>query len=83
MEDIITDIVKIGATKFATWMEDNAWTAVYSEKLQRRGYVDASEVKIYVHGSDEHYTHLVQNRSYTIEQLWEKFVEDERRRLKT
>jgi hypothetical protein len=83
MENIITDTMKMLAVNFATWLEDNAWTAVYSEKLKKRAYVDASEVKIYVHGSDEHYTHLVQNRSKSIEELYELFILDERKRLKT
>lgn len=75
--------MKMVATNFATWMEDNAWTAVYSEELKKRAWVDASKEKILLHGSDYHFTTLVKECGKSLDELYEMFLIDERRRLKT
>jgi hypothetical protein len=54
---------------FVTWMEDNAWTCVYSESLNKRAWVDASEHHILFHGSDYHYTKLIKEHGKSLEEL--------------
>ena len=43
MENILTNVLKMGAINFVTWMEENAWTAVWSDEMKKRAYVDASK----------------------------------------
>ena len=81
-EDFITDTVKMVAVNFATWLEDSDWTAVYSEELKKRAYVDSSKNKILVYGSDYHFTKLINEHGKTLDELYEMFILDERDRLK-
>jgi len=41
MENILTNVLKMGAINFVAWMEDNAWTAVWSDEMKKRAYVHA------------------------------------------
>lgn len=79
--NVITGTMKIASVKFVTWLEDNAWTAVWSEELKRRAYVNASENKILVHGSDYHFTKLIKEHGKDLDELYDMFVIDERKRL--
>ena len=79
--DLLTETMKEAAIRFATWMEDNAWTCVWSQELHKRSYVDASRETILVNCSDFHYTTLVKEVGKTIDELWDLFVMDERVRL--
>lgn len=64
---------KLIAIQFAQWLEENSWCCIYSVTLDRKGYVKTSEVTVYVNGNDAHYAHLVQNRSNTLDELWDIF----------
>lgn len=82
MENILTETTKMLAINFATWIEDNVWVSVYSEELERRAYVDASQNKILVNGSDYHFTTLIKEHGKSIDELYDLFLVDERKRLK-
>lgn len=80
--NIFTDLMKMVAVNFATWMEDNSWVVVYSEELKIRAYVDGLKNDVLVNGSDYHYTKLINEHGKTLEELYEMFLVDERERLK-
>ena len=61
------------AISFATWIVDCAYEPIYSEKLGIRKYVDTAKYDVYVHDSDEHFTKMITNYGYTIEELYEIF----------
>lgn len=82
IDNIFTDLMKMVATKFATWLEDNSWKTVYSEELKKTAYVNTSENKILIHGSDYHFTMMINEHGKTIDELYEMFLIDEKERLK-
>ena len=76
MKNTFTERTKTVAIDFATWLEDNAWTAVWSDKLSIRAYVDASKYEILINGSDEHFTRLIKRDSKSLSELYEMFVSE-------
>ncbi|MFA7307602.1 MAG: hypothetical protein WC026_13120 [Hyphomicrobium sp.] len=83
MEDTHIETAKTVAIEFATWMEDNAWTAVYSKELKKRAYVDASKNTVLLHGSDYHFTKLINENGKTIDELYELFWKDRQEHLES
>ncbi len=67
---------KVYSIKFVHWLEDNAWSCVWSEELKKRAWVDCSKHKVYVNGSDEHYTQLIKNHGKSLEELYDMFEEE-------
>lgn len=65
--------MKSKAINFVTYLEDNGWQCIYSEQLKKRAYVDSSKHSILVHGSDVHFTRLVQDHGKQLEELYDIF----------
>ncbi len=81
MSNIYLETSKMLAINFATWLEDNSWAAVRSNKLGKTAYIDCSKHNVYVHASYEYLTKLVQEHGKTLEELCDMFVEEEKQRI--
>lgn len=81
MDNLVTELGKMVAVNFATWIEKNNWLPVSSESLQKKAYVDSGKHSILTFGSDLHYTELIKNHGKSLEELYDLFIEDEKKRL--
>ncbi len=61
---------QLSAIHFQNWIVDNDWQVVHSESLNKRAYVDSSTHDIFLHGSDLHYTNLIEKHGKTIQELF-------------
>lgn len=78
--EIFTEIMKTVSTKFTEWV-DESFCKVHSKKLNKSMWVNCIENPVYVHGSDEHFTELIEKHGKTIGELYDIFIEEERKRL--
>lgn len=56
------------------WIMDN-YTEIYSSELDKHAYVPV-DVGVLLHGSDYHYTELINKYGKTLDQLFDLFNED-------
>ena len=61
------------AVRFADWIEREDWKKVYSTEIEKDAWVNASEHKIYEHGSEDHFIKLITKYGFTTQQLFEQF----------
>lgn len=59
--------------RFADWIQENGYTLVRSLELNKRAWVNCIENEVLVHGSDYHFTKLINEVGLTTKQLFTIF----------
>lgn len=66
----IDEYAKENAIGFMEWVSDG-WVLIDSVRLGKSAWVNCMENKVYAHGSDLHYTTLINSVGKTTEQLYD------------
>lgn len=64
---------KVEAVEFLDWVDEN-YISVYSKELNKSAWVDFKKHTVFVYGSDEHFTDLVNKAGVSSIQLLKIFV---------
>lgn len=75
--EILREFQEYHAVRFAEWFAVN-YSLVHSERLDKKAWVNCNEHVIYIHGSDLHYTQLIENYGKKIEEIWQIYLKESR-----
>ena len=62
---------------FMNWLADSGWIEIESEELKKKAWVNCKEQEVLTHGSDWHYTTLINECSKTTSELYELFLQSQ------
>lgn len=73
-ESIALEAARVQSIAFAKWMYENIYREIYSQKLDRHAFVSAKKHEVFIHGSDYHYTHLIEEHGKALEEVYQEYL---------